>query len=259
MIDTHCHLYDEAFDDDRDQAIERAVIARVDTMLLPAIDSASHTRQETLANAYPQHFRQMMGLHPTSVTADFQPELDIVHQKLFPTPSEPSTPYIAVGEIGLDLYWDKTYLDQQLQALRQQIAWAQELQLPICLHIRKAHNELFHLLRDINSPHYAGVMHCFGGSVQEAQRAVEMGFHIGIGGVVTFKNATLADVARTVPLDRILLETDAPYLAPVPHRGKRNESANIPLIADCIATLRGISLHEVAETTTASACQLFRL
>ena len=171
---------------------------------------------------------QMMGLHPTSVTDNFQTELDIVHQKLFEIengklksencPSAASNSqfsilnsqfhkYVAVGEIGLDLYWDKTYLDQQLQALRLQIAWAQELQLPICLHIRKAHNELFSLLRDINSPHYSGVMHCFGGSVQEAQRAIEMGFHIGIGGVVTFKNATLADVAwrpthPTYPLSR---------------------------------------------------------
>lgn len=280
MIDTHCHLYDQAFDDDRDQAVKRAVDAGVDTMLLPAIDSTSHTRQESLANTYPQHFRQMMGLHPTSVTDNFQTELDIVHQKLFEIengkvksencPSAASNSqssilnpqfhkYVAVGEIGLDLYWDKTYLDQQLQALRLQIAWAQELQLPICLHIRKAHNELFSLLRDINRPHYSGVMHCFGGSVQEAQRAIEMGFHIGIGGVVTFKNATLADVARTVPLDRILLETDSPYLSPVPHRGKRNESAYIPLIAQCIATLRNISLQEVAETTTASAQQLFRI
>ena len=280
MIDTHCHLYDQAFDDDRDQAVKRAVDVGVDTMLLPAIDSTSHTRQESLANTYPQPFRQMMGLHPTSVTDNFQTELDIVHQKLFEIengklksencPSAASNSqfsilnsqfhkYVAVGEIGLDLYWDKTYLDQQLQALRLQIAWAQELQLPICLHIRKAHNELFSLLRDINSPHYSGVMHCFGGSVQEAQRAIEMGFHIGIGGVVTFKNATLADVARAVPLDRILLETDSPYLSPVPHRGKRNESAYIPLIAQCIATLRNISLQEVAETTTASAQQLFRI
>ena len=280
MIDTHCHLYDQAFDDDRDQAVKRAVDAGVNTMLLPAIDSNSHTRQEALANTYPQYFRQMMGLHPTSVTDNFQTELDIVRQKLFEIengklkiencPSAASNSqfsilnsqfhkYVAVGEIGLDLYWDKTYLDQQLQALRLQIVWAQELQLPICLHIRKAHNELFNLLRDINSPLYSGVMHCFGGSVQEAQRAIEMGFHIGIGGVVTFKNATLADVARAVPLDRILLETDSPYLSPVPHRGKRNESAYIPLIADCIATLRGISMQEVAETTTASAQQLFRI
>ena len=293
MIDTHCHLYDEAFADDRDEAVRRAVDAGVDMMLLPAIDSQSHKSQESLAEAHPQHFRQMMGLHPTSVGADFQKELDIVHSKLFEieneklkiekcpgaaaSPLERGTakrggmssqfsilnsqflPYVAVGEIGLDLYWDKSFLEQQLTVLRQQIIWARQLQLPICLHVRKAHNELFALLRDINSPQYSGVMHCFGGSVQEAHRAVEMGFHIGIGGVVTYKNATLADVARAVPLNRILLETDAPYLPPVPHRGKRNESAYIPIIANCIATLRGITAQEVADTTTAAARQLFRL
>ena len=284
MIDTHCHLYDEAFDADRDATIRRAVEAGVDTMLLPAIDSLSHSRQEALADAHPQHFRQMMGLHPTSVNADFQKELDIVQHKLFDIENlklkseisqerasqdlnnfnfqfSPlnSKKYVAVGEIGLDLYWDKTFLDQQLYVLRQQMLWAEQLGLPVCLHVRKAHNELFALLRDLNRPCYSGVMHCFGGSVQEAHRAIEMGFHIGIGGVVTYKNATLADVARAVPLDRILLETDAPYLPPVPHRGQRNESAYIPIIADYIATLRGITTQEVADTTTQSARQLFRL
>ena len=257
MIDTHCHLYDEAFDPDRDDAVRRAVKAGIQIMLLPAIDSLSHSRQDTLANAYPQYFRQMMGLHPTSVNADFQKELDIVYHKLFASPD--TRPYVAVGEIGLDLYWDKTFLDQQLQVLRQQMLWAEQLGLPVCLHVRKAHNELFGLLRDLNRPQYSGVMHCFGGSVQEAHRAIEMGFHIGIGGVVTYKNATLADVARAVPLDRILLETDAPYLPPVPYRGKRNESAYIPIIADYIATLRSITTQEVADTTTASARQLFHL
>ena len=137
--------------------------------------------------------------------------------------------------------------------------WAKELDLPVCLHVRKAYNELFGLLRDLNFGSYRGVMHCFGGSVQEANKAIEMGFHIGIGGVVTFKNATLASVAASIPLERILLETDAPYLAPVPYRGKRNESAYIPLIAAHIAALRGISVQQVAEVTTASATGLFRL
>ena len=255
MIDTHCHLYDEAFDNDRHEAVLRALEAGVHTMLLPAIDSLSHQRQEALANAYPQHFRQMMGLHPTSVTAHFEDELDIVHNKLFTSP----TTYVAVGEIGLDLYWDQRFLDQQLHVLRQQLLWAEQLELPVCLHVRKAHNHLFGLLRDLNRPSYQGVMHCFGGSLQEAHRALEMGFHIGIGGVVTYKNATLADVARAVPLERILLETDAPYLPPVPHRGHRNESAYIPIIATHIAALRGITVQEVDETTTASARALFHL
>ena len=255
MVDTHCHLYDEAFDTDREQAVERALQAGVDTMLLPAIDSQSLSRQEALAAAYPQYFHQMMGLHPTSVTDNYDEELALVRRKLF----APNAPYIAVGEIGLDLYWDKTYLEQQKEVLRRQMQWAHELHLPVCLHVRKALNELFGVLRDLNYGTFQGVMHCFGGSVQEAQRAVEMGFHIGIGGVVTFKNATLAQVAQAVPLDRIVLETDAPYLSPVPHRGQRNESAYIPLMAQKIADLRDLPLQTVADATTAAARTLFRL
>ena len=255
MVDTHCHLYDEAFDADRHEAVERAVATGVDMMILPGIDSLSHSRQEALAAEYPMYFRQMMGLHPTSVNDGFEQELAIVREKLF----SPAANYVGVGEIGLDLYWDKTYLEQQCEVLRRQIVWARELGLPVCLHVRKAHNELFALLRDLNFGTYSGVMHCFGGSVQEAHRAVEMGFHIGIGGVVTFKNATLAAVAAAVPLERILLETDAPYLAPVPYRGKRNESAYIPIVAAKIAEVRGISVEEVAAVTTASAYSLFSL
>ena len=224
-------------------------------MLLPGIDSQSHASQEALEAEYPEHFRQMMGLHPTSVTADFETELALVEQKLF----HPSHPYVGVGEIGLDLYWDKTYLEEQKEVLRRQMRWARQLGLPVCLHVRKAYNELFGLLRDLNFGTYQGVMHCFGGSVQEARKAIEMGFHLGIGGVVTFKNATMADVVAAVPLQSLLLETDAPYLAPVPYRGKRNESAYIPIIADKIAQIKGISIDEVAAVTTASATQLYHL
>lgn len=256
MIDTHCHLYDEAFDTDRADAVRRALDAGVSHMILPAIDSQSHLRQEALAQTYSGCFRQMMGLHPTSVDVDPQSELDTVRDKLFAT--TPS-PYVAVGEVGLDLYWDKSYLEQQLHSLKIQFEWARQLQLPVCLHVRKAHNELFALLRDLNYPVYHGVMHCFGGSLQEAHRAIEMGFHIGIGGVVTFKNATLAEVAREIPLERILLETDSPYLAPVPFRGRRNESSYIPLIAAKIADIKGVTLQKVDEVTTYAARQLFAL
>lgn len=258
MIDTHSHLYDEAFDADRHEALQRALDAGVDLMLLPAIDRLSYARQEELARQHPQHFRQMMGLHPTSVTADFGADLELVRQKLF-APAQPGQEYAAVGEIGLDLYWDKTFLEEQKEVLRQQMRWAQQLDLPVCLHVRNAYNELFGLLRDLNCGTYRGVMHCFGSSVQEAHKAIEMGFHIGVGGVVTFKNATLAKVAAAVPLERIVLETDAPYLSPVPHRGQRNESAYIPLIAAKVAELRGISFEQVAETTTAAAKHLFNL
>ncbi len=257
FIDTHCHLYDEAFDADRTAALQRALDAGVTTMLLPDIDSTSTPRLEELQLAYPQHFRPMAGLHPTSVKENYEEELNKVHVALH-SPL-PTLHYVAVGEIGMDLYWDRTYEEQQQEVLRIQMRWAEELDLPVALHIRKAHNEVFGLLKELNRPTYRGVMHCFGGSVQEALRAVELGFYLGIGGVVTFKNATLAEVVKAVPLERLLLETDAPYLSPVPHRGQRNESAYIPLIAQKIAELRGITLDEVAERTTANATDLFRL
>ncbi len=257
LVDTHTHLYDEAFDADREQALQRALDAGVGTLLLPDIDSTSRPRQQAFADAHPHCTRQMAGLHPTSVGDNYEAELQQVHDLLFAQGKQ--NQYIAVGEIGMDLYWDRTYEAQQRHALRQQLLWALELDLPVCLHIRKAHNEVFGLLRDMGRSRWRGVMHCFGGSVQEAQRAVDLGFHLGIGGVVTFKNATMADVARTMPLDRLLLETDAPYLAPAPHRGKRNESAFLTLVAQRIADLRGITLDEVAQATTANARALFNL
>ena len=251
FVDTHCHLYDEAFDSDRDQAVQRAVDAGVGLMLLPDIDSSSTNRLDALYNLNPARFRRMAGLHPTSVKDDFESELAHVRGRL------EEGGFVAVGEIGMDLYWDRTYEEQQREVLRRQMLWAEEFNLPVALHIRKAHNEVFGLLRDLNRVTYRGVMHCFGGSLQEAQRAVEMGFFLGIGGVVTFKNATMAEVARTMPLDHLLLETDAPYLSPVPYRGQRNESSYIPLIAQKIADLRGITIAEVAEQTTVNARMLF--
>ena len=279
FVDTHCHLYDEAFDEDRAAAVQRALDAGVTTMLLPDIDSTSTPRLDALATqAIKQSgnqaiFYRMAGLHPTSVKEDYEAELQHVHDRLFNSSNSPeidprsnslnsnNSPlkFIAVGEIGMDLYWDRTFEAQQREVLKTQLQWAVDLDLPVCLHIRKAHNEVFAVLREMNRPSWHGVMHCFGGSVQEAQRALEMGFHLGIGGVVTFKNATMADVVKAVPLDRLLLETDAPYLSPVPHRGQRNESAYIPLIAQKIADLKEISLAEVAAVTTASAKDLFRL
>lgn len=261
FIDTHCHLYDEAFDADCDEVLQRALNAGVTTLLLPAIDSQSHERQELLAEMHPNVFRQMMGLHPTSVKENYEQELDIIHDKLFNSHNSPNSPikYVAVGEIGLDLYWDTTYLEQQREVLLRQMQWAEELQLPVCLHVRKAYNELFGLLKRLNKPHYQGVMHCFGGSLQEAYKAIEMGFCIGVGGVATFKNAALGTIATTVPLESLVLETDAPYLSPIPHRGQRNEPSYVPLIAQHIADRRGITLDEVSTVTTATARSLFRL
>lgn len=255
LIDTHCHLYDEAFDSDRDEAVRRAIEAGVCMMLLPDIDALSVERQERLAASNPTVFREMVGLHPTSIRPEYDHDLEQVELRLRSNPDR----YVAVGEIGMDLYWDRTYEAEQRDALRRQILMAQEFGKPVALHIRKAHNEVFGLLRDMNCTVYRGVMHCFGGSVQEARRAVEMGFHLGIGGVVTFKNATMAQVVKEIPLENLLLETDAPYLAPVPYRGKRNESAFVVEVAKKIAEIKQIPLEQVAEQTTANARDLFRL
>ena len=252
FADTHTHLYLEEFDKDREQVLRQCAETGVKYLFFPNIDKSSIQPMLDLCTTH-EHCYPMMGLHPSEVRENYRDALkDILKQMDI-------ADFVGIGEIGMDLYWDKTFLMQQREVLRQQLLWARELSLPVCLHVRKAYNELFGLLRDLNFATYSGVMHCFGGSVQEAHKAVEMGFHIGVGGVVTFKNATLAEVAAAVPLDRILLETDCPYLSPVPHRGQRNESSYIPLIAQKIADLRNIPLAQVAETTTASALQLFAL
>lgn len=255
FIDTHSHIYAEEFDDDRNEVVSRALEAGVTMMLLPAIDVQTYERQQHLEEQYPAHFRQMMGLHPTSVAANNEEALAEVERRLFAEPQR----YVGVGEIGLDYYWDRTYEQQQVEVLTTQMRWAHQLDLPVALHVRNAYEEIFEVIRLLNFPTNKGIMHCFGGTVEQALEAVEMGYHIGIGGVVTFKKAIMAQVAQAVPLERIVIETDAPYLAPVPHRGRRNESAFVVHVAQQIANLRGISIEEVAEQTTHNARTLFSL
>ena len=255
IIDTHCHMYDEAFDTDRAEAVQRAVDAGVTTMLLPAIDSQSVAALEALYNSNPAVFRKMTGLHPTSVKEDFWEELNLVEGLLADSPDD----YVAVGEIGLDFYWDDTFRVQQIEALEYQFDMASRFHKPVALHVRKAYNEMFEVLKANSDKSLTGVFHCFGSSVQEARKAIDMGFYIGVGGVVTFKNATLAEVVRQIPLERILIETDAPYLAPVPYRGKRNESAYCTLVAQKIAELKDVDFETVAEVTTNNAKSLFNL
>ena len=263
LTDTHSHLYDEAFDSDRHEAILRATQAGIGLILLPAIDANSYERQERLAASRPDLFRQMMGLHPTSVDADYGKALDIAQEKLFANPDK----YIGIGEIGLDFYWDTTYRRQQIETLELQTGWAQALDKPIVLHLRNgkdgsadtdAYAEVFQLLDRCN---YSGrgIMHCFSGTLKDAQRAVEMGFLIGIGGSLTYKKSTLPDIVRALPLENIVLETDSPYLAPVPYRGRRNESAYVSIVAQKVAEIKGLSPDEVAEVTTANARRMFRL
>lgn len=255
ITDTHCHMYDEAFDADRAEAVQRAIDAGVTTMLLPAIDSSSTEALDALYHSNPAVFRKMAGLHPTSVKENYKTELELVEKQLSTAPND----YVAVGEIGLDFYWDDTFRTQQLEALEYQFFLAEKYHKPVALHVRKAYNEMFEVLKVNSAKGLTGVFHCFGSSVQEARKAIDMGFYIGVGGVVTFKNATLAEVVRQIPLERILIETDAPYLAPVPYRGKRNESAYCTIIAQKIAELKDVDFETVAEVTTNNATVLFGL
>ena len=263
LTDTHSHIYAEEFDTDRDDVVARAEQAGVRLILLPAIDKESYDRQEALAASRPDLFRQMMGLHPTSVGEDYRSDLELAHDKLFSNPDK----YIGIGEVGLDFYWDTTYRRQQIEALELQTGWAQALGKPIVLHLRNgkdggadtdAYAEVFRLLERC-AYRGRGIMHCFSGTMADAERAAELGFLIGIGGSLTYKKSTLPDIVRALPLESIVLETDSPYLAPVPYRGRRNESAYVSLVAQKVAEIKGISNDEVAEVTTANACQLFAI
>lgn len=264
LIDTHSHIYAEEFDEDRDEAIARAEKAGIGMILLPAIDSESHDRQHRLAGSRPDLFREMMGLHPTSVDANYEENLKIAHNKLF----NETERYIAVGEVGLDFYWDTTFRKEQCEALTRQMRWARKLEKPIVLHLRSgredcaesdAYAEVFRLIDCFGETPPRGVMHCFSGTVEDALRAVELGFLIGIGGTLTYKKSTLPDVVRGIPIENIVLETDDPYLPPVPHRGQRNEPAYMVHVAEKVAELKGLSTDAVATITTNNARALFNL
>jgi len=252
-IDTHTHLYSGKFTEDRDEMMARARNAGVELAIMPAVDLRSHAAMLELEKAYPTQTLAMIGLHPCSVKEDFETELAAVEKYLG------ERPWVAIGEIGMDLYWDKTFRPQQEIAFLRQCQWAVDYDLPICIHAREAIDELLELIDGIDNPKLRGVFHCWTGNLAQATRAIDRGFYLGIGGVVTFKNGGIGPVVRGVPHDRILLETDAPYLAPVPHRGKRNETAYVPLVAEKIAELWETSPKEVGRQTTANAWQLFEL
>ena len=258
LVDTHTHLYQPAFDQDRQEAMNRCVEQGVETLLLPNIDSKSVSRVHDMLNRWPNRCRGMMGLHPCHVKEDWEQELAVIERALNAPLSH--SPWVAIGEIGLDLHWDSSTLDIQRQALRLQLQWAKHRQLPVVIHVRKAFEELFEVLDSEMDDALIGVIHCFTGSLQEAQHALSYpGWMLGIGGVATYKNGGLDAVLPHVPLDRILLETDSPYLAPVPHRGKRNESSYTPLVASRVAEILGKDVQEVARKTTSNAMNLFGL
>ena len=253
FIDTHTHLFEPEFAEDRETVVQRAVEAGVKTLCLPCITEASLSRMEEMCERFPGICYPMIGLHPTELGDDYQVVLDRMYKDLIGNDS-----YIAVGEVGLDFYWDDTRKNEQLDAFRQQIEWAAETSLPLAIHSRSAFEDLYNVMEEYRSKGLTGVFHCFSGDADEAQKLLSFdGFYLGIGGVVTYKKSTLPSVLADVPLERVVLETDSPYLAPVPRRGKRNESSYIPFVAQKLAEIYGCSVEEVAAVTTENARRLF--
>ena len=253
LSDTHTHLYLPEFDNDRNAMIHRAFEAGVTEIYLPNVDSETISSLHALVDAFPQNCFPMMGLHPCSVKLEnMENELALVKSWL------DTRDYVAVGEIGLDLYWDKSTLDIQIEALKRQCEWAVEKELPVVLHCRESTAESIEVIRPFAERGLRGVFHCFSGTLEEAKMAIEMDFFLGIGGVLTFKKSGLADIVSQIPLEYLVLETDAPYLAPVPFRGKRNESAYIRNILEALSDIRRIGKNELAEITTANARRLFK-
>jgi TatD DNase family protein len=252
FVDTHAHLYHKQFAADQDEMVQRALDAGVTKLYLPNIDLESVEPMHALVDRHPDICFPMMGLHPGSVGADPQRDLKEVERRLH------TGRYHAVGEIGIDLYWDKTYVDQQKEVFRQQVRWAKELRLPIVIHSRESFNEVYSIVEDENDNELRGVFHCFTGSVEQARLVAELGgFYLGIGGVITYPKGGVAEVMSVVGADDCVLETDAPYLSPVPYRGKRNESAYIPYIAARLAEVTGNSVDDIAAITTRNADRLF--
>lgn len=251
LIDTHTHLYLPDFDADRPSLVAAAQQVGVERFYLPNINSQSIEAMLQLENEWPGCCYAMMGLHPCDVGENYRQELSLVRQWL------EKRRFAAVGEIGLDYYWDKTYVAQQEEAFSLQISWALEFGLPIIIHSRDAMDACIRIVAQHQKGQLRGIFHCFGGTLAQAQAIIDLGFLLGIGGVVTYKRSGLGEVVQQIPLEHIVLETDAPYLAPVPHRGKRNEPAYLRIVAETIAHLKEVQLEEVAQITTHNAIKLF--
>jgi len=251
LVDTHAHLYSKQFDADRAETMRRAFEAGLTHIFLPNVDSSSIPAMLELEAAYPGQCFAMMGLHPCSVEANYEHELAVVREWL------DQRPFVAVGEIGLDYYWSREFVEQQKTAFRLQLDWACELGIPVAIHARDSMDDILDILEEKQDGRLTGVLHCFTGNLEQARRAVGLGFHLGLGGVLTYPKGGLEPVVRELPLDRLVLETDAPYLAPVPFRGKRNESAYIREVARKLADVLGLDVAEVSSRTTANALRLF--
>lgn len=251
FVDTHCHLYADAFDEDRDEVVRNAIQEGVHKIMLPNIDRDSFQSMWNLVNKYPRLCFPMIGLHPCSVTSSFEQTLDGYYQEVL------TGRYSGIGETGVDLYWDTSTRDIQVLAFEQQIKWALETDLPVIIHSRESLDLNIEIIQKHQNGHLRGIFHCFGGTAEQGMRIHELGFKIGIGGILTFKNSQLGSVLKELPAEMIVLETDAPYLAPVPYRGKRNEPGFIRVIAGSLALALGMELSEIALMTSANAEAIF--
>jgi TatD DNase family protein len=250
-VDTHAHVYADQFDVDRTDMLYRAEEKQVGKIFMPNIDHTSIDGMLELENKYPSVCIPMMGLHPCSVNQDFEKELYVVESWLG------KRKFAAVGEMGTDLYWDKTFWEQQVEAFKIQGSWAKKHKLPIVVHCRESIDQTIDLVEQLQDGTLTGVFHCFTGTKLQADKLIKLGFFLGLGGVTTFKKSGMEEVVPHIPLDRIVLETDSPYLTPTPHRGKRNEPSYIPLIGERVADLKMISTQELKKATTQNALKLF--
>lgn len=253
LTDTHTHLYSKDFDEDRKDMIRKALEKQVTRFFIPAIDSSHTQSMYDLEKEFPENIYLMMGLHPTSVKENFEDELKHVEEEFS------RRKFYAVGETGIDLYWDKSFLEQQQEAFARQIRLAKKYNLPVVIHCREAFDEIFEVLEQEKGDDLFGIFHCFTGNKEQAVRALSYNMKLGIGGVVTFKNGGIDKFLGEIPLENIVLETDSPYLAPVPFRGKRNESSYIEIIANKVAGIYGVDLNKVAEVTTQNSRDIFKV
>jgi TatD DNase family protein len=251
LVDTHTHIYYQEDKQELDKQIQRCLENHITKLFLPNVDSKSIPLVIDTCKRYPDNCFPMLGLHPCDVKENYEDELRIIHQEI------PNQKIYAIGEIGIDLYWDKTFLKQQQIAFEKQINWAKELELPIVIHCRDAFDEVFEILNKCNDEKLRGIFHCFTGDINQAQHAIDLGFYLGIGGVVTYKKSGLDQVVAQLDLKNIVLETDSPYLAPDPKRGKPNESSYLIHIAEKIAEIKQVSIEEIAEITTSNSIDVF--
>lgn len=253
LIDTHTHIYGQEFDNDRAEVVQRAIDAGVSMMLLPNVDASTIQPMLATHEQFPDCTRMMMGLQPEEVKGDYRQVLDVMEKEL------EKDIFIGVGEVGLDFYWDATFEKEQLDAFETQLDWAKQLHLPLSIHCRNAFGFMVRILEKKQDGGLQGVMHCFTGTEEEAQAYLDLGFHLGLGGVATYKNCGVKDYLHNIPLDRIVLETDAPYLSPIPHRGQRNEPAFMVDTARRLAEYLDIPVEQLAEITTNNAKSLFKI